>query len=116
MPTFTPLHERLGIEQRVYDALCEKVPSALLKAIKEQETPEAIKAAAILNILDQRKHDYDVPAICLVGVMVEQAYNAAVLQSQQKKPLFGKRKAHEQKAWRSGIESSEDKFTIKPPQ
>ena len=68
------------------------------------------------KIFDHYLTEYRYNASALIGVMVEQAYNAALLQSQQKKPLFGKRKAHEQKAWRSGIESSEDKITIKPPQ
>ena len=96
MTTIKPLHEHLGIEQGVYETLVQKVPPALLKAIKEQETPEAIKAAVIFEL---NEATYNLPeplisdphlALALLGIMVEQAYNSAVLAS--KKPLFGKRK------------------------
>ncbi len=92
-----PLHELLEVDRATYDALVEKVPAALLKAIKEQETPNEIKAAVVASILNSVRigeglHTTGMDACILIGIMVEQAYNAAVLQSQQKKPLFGKRK------------------------
>jgi len=103
MQTEAPLYELLGVKQDTYNLLVEKVPQALIKAIRNEETPNAVKADAIYNLYEEAHsyiiykdidmRDFEMHKIsALIGIMVEQAYNAALLQSQQKKPLFGKRK------------------------
>jgi len=84
------IHELLDVSDEEYTSLIELVSSALTQSLSEP-TPIAIKAAAIKKVfLIQDHHSYDPNTCAIVGMMVEQAYNAAVLQS-TKKPLFKKR-------------------------
>ena len=78
------IHELLEIEDAIYQALIEAVPAALTQSLSEP-TPIAIKAAAIQRVLDIVHDDWQRNTYALAGMMVEQAYNAAVLQSTKKK-------------------------------
>jgi selenophosphate synthase len=86
-----PIYEALGISQKVYDEITERLPRLLIESLGEK-TPNEIKAATIKKVLGSRIDQHEPNVYALIGLMVEQAYNAAVLQSQAKKPLFGKKR------------------------
>lgn len=83
------IHELLYVSDTLNEVLTELVPASLIQSLSEP-TPAAIKAATIKKVIDARHDNHDPLLYALIGLMVEQAYNAAVLQS-KKPPLFKKK-------------------------
>lgn len=83
------IHKALGVSDKVYEELLDKVPKALIESVSQSTTAE-IKADAIKKILSSRRDEHSPNVYALIGLMVEQAYNAA-LSHMNKKPLFKKK-------------------------
>ena len=82
------IHKLLYVSDTFNEVLTELVPPALIESFSEP-TPTAIKALAIKKVLEKCQGEHEPTTYALIGLMVEQAYNAAVLQS-TRKPLFKK--------------------------
>lgn len=86
------IHELLDVSDDIYNRLIDIIPPVLAQSFLEP-TPVRIKGATIVKVINLIGSCSDEPApntYALIGLMVEQAYNAAVLQS-TRKPLFKKR-------------------------
>jgi len=83
------IHELLNVPDEVYIPLVDIVPPILAQCFIE-DTPVAIKAttiARVIKLISNIGDEHTPHTYALIGMMVEQAYNAAVLQS-KKPPLF----------------------------
>ena len=81
------IHKSLGVSDAAFERLVHAVPKALIESISEN-TPNGIKSAAINSILsDGATGNMGVHSeyySALVGLMVEQGYNAMVAQTKKR--------------------------------
>jgi hypothetical protein len=85
------IFDLLDISEQDYEKMIKIVSSELMAAIKNRDNATAIqiKAAAIISVCRQWMANYEtVPEEhALIGIMIEQAYNAAVKEAMSKNPL-----------------------------
>lgn len=74
-----------GFKLEVIEEIIQLVTAALIKAIREETTINGIKTAALNEIIEtEYARDRSPEWYAAVGVMVEQAYSAAVAASRKR--------------------------------